>query len=392
MNDNYYFGMKKPVSAEALVKTSALPKFIRTKETGDKVFFIKDGEYHWITSPEILSALGGDFGKVVMISRGEFQLLQSGGKITKDNLSEFTVGEGGQNDLGKVQLTEEATDRPVKQVELNDKLEEEIAEKGAFKTYEEQDSFTQPETVKGMTSIIIPAYFVHYPAFHFTGNCIGSIREHTNKKATPYEIILVVNGNNSAIQKMDEALMKNTYADKIIVNEENLGFAKAVNQGIRAAKGEYIAIVNNDVQVFDNWLPLLTECLIELDLVMATPMYGLPFARAVEANGITYKYLSLKHTRDERLDLIDSFSDFVDFSCVLTRKALFEEIGTFNENFFMYGEDLDLLRRMRREGKTYASTKLVNTTHIIGSTATAIDGMSEIMNQSKAKLKEIWGE
>jgi O-antigen biosynthesis protein len=240
------------------------------------------------------------------------------------------------------------------------------------------------EPVKGFTSIIIPAYLNSYPIFHKTGDCIGAIREHTDREKTPYEIILVLNGTKDTI-KFDH--LETTHAEKVIENEENLGFSKAVNKGIRVAKGEYIAVVNNDVLVFNHWLEDLQEALNwGKDLIMATPMYGMPYARAIEAEKLRNETLN-KAPRVE-----DNFSDFRDFSCILTRKKLFDEIGLFNEEFFCYGEDLDLLRRMDKAGKTYASTKRVNTSHIIGLTSSSMPETPKIMNESKETLKKIWGE
>src|SRR3990167_4175030 len=70
---------------------------------------------------------------------------------------------------------------------------------------------------RGKTSIVIPAYLSDYALFHYTGNCIGSIREHTNKTQTPYEIILVLNGkDNITFQNLSD-----TKADKVIENETN---------------------------------------------------------------------------------------------------------------------------------------------------------------------------
>lgn len=259
--------------------------------------------------------------------------------------------------------------------------------KQEFRQYEEGEGQEVPESApkaepeKGLTSIIIPAYLNTYPVFHMTGNCIGSIREHTDKIKTPYEIILILNGNGIKFDNLES-----TKADKVIVNEENKGYAVAVNQGIRVARGEYIAIINNDVQVYGYWLEDMQECLsnpdFALDLVMATPMYGKPYARGVEANELRLKAINSS----------SNLSDFRDFSCVLTRKDLFSEIGLLNEEFFVYGEDLDLLRRMDKAGKKYASTKMVNTHHIIGATSSGMEKTPEIMNESKAKLKEIWGE
>ena len=232
------------------------------------------------------------------------------------------------------------------------------------------------EPIKGLTSIIIPAYFTTYPIFHQTGNCIGSIREHTK---LPYEIILIINGET----EIKLTSMNQSYADKVTQLPENVGWAKAINTGIREASGEYIALINNDAQVFENWLEDMQEALKELDLVMATPMYGNPFGRAVEA----------KNLRDLTLGkpIKETFVDFNDFSCVLTTKGLFQEIGVFDEQYFMYMEDIDFLRTMDQKGKKHASTKRVNTHHIIGSTAMGIKETPDIVNKSREKLKAKWG-
>lgn len=251
-----------------------------------------------------------------------------------------------------------------------------------FEPVEHDVEIHPAETVPGLTSIIMPVYLNSYPVFHYTGNAIGSIREHTDKAKTPYEIIMVLQGNTG----IKFGKLEDTKADKVIELEENVGFAKAVNQGIRAASGEYIAILNNDIMVFNDWLEDLQDVLqnTETKLVMATPMYGQPFARAVES-------AELRDKTDGKL-MEDTLSEFTDFSCVLTKKELFDKIGLFNEEFFMYGEDLDFLRRMKKEGLKYASTKRVNTHHIISGTASGEARTPEIMNESKAKLREIWGE
>ncbi len=245
----------------------------------------------------------------------------------------------------------------------------------------EHDVDIQPaETVPGLTSIIMPVYLNSYPVFHYTGNAIGSIREHTDKSKTPYELIVVLQNAPIKFGKLED-----TKADKVIELEENVGFAKAVNKGIRVASGEYIAIVNNDIMVFNRWLDEMISCLGRMDLVMATPMYGQPFARAVEAEELWHKEAESKISSE-------SDSDFRDFSCVLTKKEVFDKVGLFDEQFFMYGEDLDFLRRMDQEGLKYASTKRVNIFHIISGTASGEANTPEIMNQSKEILKQKWGE
>ena len=173
------------------------------------------------------------------------------------------------------------------------------------------------EQKKGLVSIVIPAYLYDYSLFHYTGNCIGSIREHT--KPGDYEIIIIDNG--STIKHKEMADWK---ADKVIRNEKNMGVAYAWNQGIRVSQGEYICLLNNDTMVFDNWMEdfkaLLNAGLI--DFAMSSPMYGDAFARSIESQAKRQEAL----TGGQRESLVDSR----DFACVMCKKALFDEIGLFN--------------------------------------------------------------
>ena len=243
-------------------------------------------------------------------------------------------------------------------------------------TEKQQGVVTQnPDNVPGLTSIILPIYNTEYSLYHYTGNCIGSVHEHTTK---PYELIIVDNGSTIKPPQLDAY-----NCDKVIVNEENKGIAYAWNQGIRMSSGEYVCLLNNDAMVFDNWLEDLQEALGQVDLVAATPMYGEPFSRAREA--------TRKRSLWEGKPIEESFSDFKDFACVLTKKELFGEVGLFDEQFFMYCEDLDLYKRMEQAGKKYASTKKVNIYHIIGATSLTNPKTAEIMNESKEKYNRKWG-
>lgn len=240
------------------------------------------------------------------------------------------------------------------------------------------------EGIKGLTTIIIPAYFKSYELFHYTGNCIGSIREHTDNEKTPYEIILVINGKDIVtFNNLEES-----HCDKIIQNEKNMGYSYAVNQGIRMSRGEYIAVMNNDVQVFNHWLEDFHKMLGSLDLVMATPMYGMPYARAVEAG-----YLREKYFLNGGNEI--TYSSFRDFACFCTRKSLFNEIGGFDERFFAYKEDLDLFNRMDKVGKKYASTgevgkALINIFHVIGSTSYSMTEEELKKKEGEKLYNELW--
>src|SRR3990167_1387921 len=232
------------------------------------------------------------------------------------------------------------------------------------------------KTIPGLVSIIMPVYMVNYALFHYTGNAIGSIREHTNKEKTPYELIVIDNGS-----PIKPPTLQSYYADKVVTHAQNLGVSVAWNKGIRISFGEYIVIINNDVQVFEGWLEGLKEVLDsgEADLVMAHPMYSLtePFARAIESKMVL-----------EGKSIFDSIG--TDFSCVMFKKELFDLIGEFDENFFAYCQDVDFLRRMEVAGKKYKVVDKVAIHHISDATGASIGETPDIMNQDKAKFEEKW--
>lgn len=91
-------------------------------------------------------------------------------------------------------------------------------------------------------SIVIPVH----NQLQYTKMCLESIRQHTHNN---YEVIIVNNGSR------DDTC---AYLDEIphlitIHNQENLGFARAVNQGLRLAQGNYLIVLNNDCLVSEGW-------------------------------------------------------------------------------------------------------------------------------------------
>ncbi len=113
-----------------------------------------------------------------------------------------------------------------------------------------------------MLSIIIPVWNQH----EMTKDCLEAIRANTKD----YEIVLIDNGSDPPIAfSIPDAwarvlepgrdaryvpMVEGAGNIQIIYNETNLGFPVAINQGIRAAKGDIIVLLNNDVIVTENWL------------------------------------------------------------------------------------------------------------------------------------------
>ena len=104
--------------------------------------------------------------------------------------------------------------------------------------------------VAGLTSIIIPCYILpdrNAELRVFTQECINALRQHT----TNFELVIVDNGSPIDAQWLESE------ADIYIRNETNLGYPPAINQGFRAATGEWLVAMNNDVTVTEDWLELM---------------------------------------------------------------------------------------------------------------------------------------
>lgn len=91
----------------------------------------------------------------------------------------------------------------------------------------------------------------------YTKQCLESIRRHTQ---LPYEIIFVDNAStDGTVEWLQQQVADSTI--RTVLNDRNLGFAAGCNQGMRAARGAYILLLNNDVVVTPEWLSGMLECL-----------------------------------------------------------------------------------------------------------------------------------
>lgn len=92
----------------------------------------------------------------------------------------------------------------------------------------------------------------------YTMECVASIQRHTTER---YELIFIDNGSTDGTVPWLRALAGREPATcRVIENSTNLGFAKGCNQGLEAAQGDYLLLLNNDVVVTEGWLSGLLAC------------------------------------------------------------------------------------------------------------------------------------
>ena len=190
-------------------------------------------------------------------------------------------------------------------------------------------------------------------------DCLRSLEKEQSK--INKEIIVIDNGSTDGSLKALQKIKIRDANIKLIANQKNLGFAKAANQGIKKAQGEYLFFLNSDTQVKKDTLGKLISFikkksktaivgpkLLNLDGSVQASVFHFPtFQRAVREFWLKEKKAFSKYvpSADEAVEV-----EAVAGAAMLAKKKLLKRVGFFNEKYFMYYEDLDLCRRLAKIG------------------------------------------
>ena len=219
---------------------------------------------------------------------------------------------------------------------------------------------------KPFVSVIV----VNYNGRVYLDECMSSLSVQTYPTI---EIIFVDNGSSDS---SCEYVEKNFPSVKIIANNENLGFAKGNNIGIKAAKGELIATLNNDTKVTSRWVEELVDA-INSDAnvgMCASKMLFMKNVEFIDSTGICISRSGACWDRGmfERDNGQYESIDEVFGPCAgaaMYRKSMLEEIGLFDEDFYAYMEDVDLAFRGRLRGWKCLYVPEAVVFHVHGGTA-----------------------
>ena len=169
------------------------------------------------------------------------------------------------------------------------------------------------------------------------------------------ELIIVDNGSVDG----SKDYIKNSsfnFPVKLIENDENRGFAPAVNQGISEADYEYIFSLNNDTEVKKGSIKRLVELISSGDDIFSVQAKMLQYndKDLIDDAGDEYNLLAWtkkvgeNHKSEEFSEVREIFSSCA--GAAMYRKSLLIEMGLFDDNFFAYMEDVDLALRSRING------------------------------------------
>lgn len=175
-----------------------------------------------------------------------------------------------------------------------------------------------------------------------------------------YDVVIVDNGSTDGTQDW----LKATHpAVTLIDNGANVGLSRACNQGIAASTGRYVLLLNDDTLVTAEALDGM------VDFLDRTPEAGAVGGRLMNEDGTVQAcYNSFSTLREEAMiatrlgealwpgypSVMDATEvarvDWICSACILLRRAALDQVGLLDEEYFIYGDEVDLQYRLQKAG------------------------------------------
>lgn len=253
---------------------------------------------------------------------------------------------------------------------------------------------------------------VSYNTKDLTLDCISKLKAARKKNSSSVEILIIDNNSTDGSQDALKKFVGNPEI-RIVFCKNNEGFGKANNQGLALSRGRYVLFLNSDVLVPEE--PLFDSLIQEMD---DHPIYGGITARVQLKSGaidpashrgfptvwrslcyyariekvtakipllntifggyhLTHLSLSSKHEIDSPTGAF-----------FLIRKDLLDSLSGFDEDFFMYGEDLDLAFRIKRLGYLIMYDPQYTVTHLKGQSGLKNASDSSIQRKTRSCFYE----
>lgn len=250
-----------------------------------------------------------------------------------------------------------------------------------------EDTGTEP-----LVSVVV----ISYNQWHLTQRCLQSLE--SNSDSVRLEVLVVDNASRDETpQELSAWLAACPERRSIILNDDNRGFGAAVNQGLAAAHGEFLVILNNDTIVGPGWVRGMRRH-FEQDpqLGLACPItnnIGNEAQVALAGSTVEEVFVSARHYTLGKAGALLPL-DNVAFFCVMMPRRVYERVGGLDERFFPgFFEDDDYCIRVRKEGWTVGCAEDVFVYHELSASfdKEAPVRRQAIFERNKRLFEEKWG-
>lgn len=219
---------------------------------------------------------------------------------------------------------------------------------------------------KSKASMELSIICVNWNSVDYLRECIASVYEYT--RDISFEIIVV---DNASSQEGVDTLKSQFPEVTIIKSAKNLGFAGANNVGFRHSSGSFVLLLNPDTKLIGPAINVMLAhikslpdagivgCrLLNTDLsVQLTAIQKFP---TILNQVLDLEYLQLRWPHCSLWEIAPLFStdaklikvEVISGACMLLRREVFEQVGMFSEEYFMYAEDIDLNYKVKSAGFT----------------------------------------
>jgi GT2 family glycosyltransferase len=200
--------------------------------------------------------------------------------------------------------------------------------------------------VQPLVSLIV----VNWNGGRYLEECLNSI---LNQSYKPTEILIVDNASSDD----SHTILEKFPSIRLIQNRSNLGYGPANNQGISAARGEIIAFINNDVVLDPDWLGNIVSVLLSSENIGMCAGKTLSYFQkdTIDNTGHLLFWDGINRGRGRMQKDAGQFDEvrhafFPSGSACVFKTSAFQQIGTFDEDFFLYGDDAEIGIRARLAG------------------------------------------
>jgi GT2 family glycosyltransferase len=238
---------------------------------------------------------------------------------------------------------------------------------------------SQPPIEFGARAPQLSVIVVNWNTRDLTDKCVRSVARYL--ASVPHEVIVVDNGSGDGSA---ETFATEYPAVRLIANQDNVGFGRANNQGMAAARGEWLLLLNSDTELIDDSVAqLVAHVRDEPEIGVAHCRLSFPDGRLQHS---AYRFPSIRLALFEDLGLYkltprlapgallggywgyteERDVDWVAGAFMLMPREVFDRTGGFDERLFMYGEDMEWCYRIRDHGwrvRYYPQASIIHLDH-----------------------------